>query len=194
MAESKTTSLADLLATLPADRRLKLGAHNGSSFFYVGTVADVRENMDLYSRKLRNYARMQLINAQADLEQKLRNPPTLQRYAMAQVKTEKPDWTIDGFKAQAAGWLRDVKRMTANLNKSDRQYDAFADLPIREVLSHFDADPQVETDTTVIIVDGFEKGRYWMGSESGGRCSIGLSMYDNAFEGDQKEEKKEEEG
>lgn len=194
MAESKHTILADLLATLPADRRLKLGAHNGSSFFYVGNVADCRENIDLYSRKLRNYARLQLINAQADLEQKLRNPPTLQRYAMAQVKMEKPDWSIDGFKAHAAGWLRDVKRTSANLNKSDRQYDAFTDLPIREVLSQFDADPQVETDTTVIIVQGFEKGRYWTAAESGGRCSIGLSMYDNAFEGDQEEEKKEEEG
>jgi len=194
MIESNTTRLADLLATLPAERRLKLGAHSGSSFFYVGTVADCRENIDLYSRKLRNYARLQLINAQADLEQKLRNPPTLQRYAMAQVKREKPDWTIDGFKAQASGWLRDVKRLTANLNKSDRQYDAFVDLPIREVLSHFDADPQVETETTVIIVEGFEKGRYWTASESGGRCSIGLSMYDNAFEGEQEEEKKEEEG
>lgn len=177
MAESKTTSLADLLATLPADRRLKLGAHNGSSFFYVGTVADVRENMDIYSRKLRNYARMQLINAQADLEQKLRNPPTLQRYAMAQVKTEKPDWTIDGFHAQAAGWLRDVKKRTANLNMADRQYRAFVDLPIREVLSHFDADPLVDTDTTVIIVEGFEKGRYWTASESNGRCSLGISMH-----------------
>lgn len=193
MAESNHTILADLLATLPADRRLKLGAHNGSSFFYVGTVADVRENMDLYSRKLRNYAKMQLINAKADLEQKLRNPPTLQRYAMAQVKTEKPDWTIDGFHAQAAGWLRDVKRLAGNLDKADRQYKAFADLPIREVLSHFDADPLVDTDTTVIIVEGFEKGRYWTASESNGRCSIGLSMYDQAFD-DQEEEKKEEEG
>ena len=177
MDEPKVERLIDTLTTMDPARPIKIGADDGSSFFYAGTAGDVLENGDLYSRKLRNYARLLATNANADLEQSLRNPPTLQRYALAQIKSGDPDYSYDGFKAAATAWLREVRRRMDNKTKREQQNREFTDLLSRKVFQRFEADAIAGEDATVIIVQGYEYGMYWTHGDAHGRCSLGISMH-----------------
>lgn len=177
MDDPKTLRLGDMLATMDPAREIKIGAENGSSYFYAGTVADIIENGPLYSRKLLNYAKLLSTNASADLEQTLRNPPTLQRYALIQIKAQSPDYTYDGFKAMASIWLKTVRKRIENKTRRERQYREYVDLFSRTVHKSFDADAIAGEDATVIIVEGFEYGQYWTTGDANGHCSLGLSMY-----------------
>ena len=46
-------TLYKLLSEMDNDKKIKIGAVDGSSYFYVGTVGDILDNFSYYSDRLR---------------------------------------------------------------------------------------------------------------------------------------------
>lgn len=55
---------------------LKVGAKDGTAFFYVGTVGDFLENMDVYDSVMRNRTLRIQIRAERAFENEIKNAPT----------------------------------------------------------------------------------------------------------------------
>lgn len=133
------------------DLQLKVGAKNGNGFFYCGTVADFKKNMDEYSEKCRDFVIQVLRNAQVRM---------IQAKHDAQTHPEKVD---KKFEAELA-------RLERSFEKARNAVTFFIPLDQRCVHDLFVADSVAdEPDLLIMIVEGSERGAYWTMEEAIGK-------------------------
>lgn len=183
---NEKTIFAEILETEDDSFGLMVGAKKGSKWFYVGTIADMKQNINKYSKKCYKRAIELEENAFGKYEDLLNNEPTLKSFVMQELKNSKPNMTVSNYNAYVNAWLKSVEAKQAAYSKKKKQREEFVPLSERTVLEKFVANGFVEHNIIKIVLTGFETGGYWMSSEAEEIPSI--SFVDKV----EKEEKEQE--
>ena len=142
--------LSELLKTLPPDKHIKIGAKDGSNYFYVGNPADMLATFKKKNKCYQQYDKM-IFDAAEHLVSKIEAEIKLLYSGIARQESEMVRQTI-------------IERI---INADRRYSDALekrnmiVPLAEREIFRTFEADEIVDEGTTAIIVDGTEFGRFW---------------------------------
>ncbi len=175
--------LEEFLEELPPGCPVKVGAKDGSSYIYTGVVDDLDlKELNLVCETATNNAYLAIKKRYKDELHRLK--PNLKKVLMAQIKA-------------AGGGKLTVKRGAAKttdakaLASAGRAYnllidckchlDAYKPLASREVLDVFRGYECGHP--TVIMINGFEVGKYWLISEAGGADPDEQGEFDEWDEG-----------
>lgn len=147
--------LKELLETLEPDEHIKIGAKDGSNYFYVGNPADMLSTFKKRNKCYQQYDKI-IYDAANNLVTKLELKIKL---------------LYSGIARQDSEMVR--KNIVDRIIHTDKRYsevvekrDKTVPLADREVISMFEADEVVDEGTTAIIVDGTEFGRFWTYDEA----------------------------
>ena len=151
--------LKEYLKSLDSNATIKVGGKDGSGYFYVGTPADMLENMDKYNGMLIKSADKQVKFARDEL-----------------------DWFIEGLvtDVKVAGLRIDSNHLKDVLEyclkdetlkaaiKSKNKYESYKRhrgvmgvLGEREVEEEIPADSAADEGVQIVLVSGYEIGRFW---------------------------------
>lgn len=130
------------------DGIVKLGARNGSGFFFIGEASELRDNMAHYDELIYNYEHDRLTNV--ELLIKMRDENFKQIVARGEAITPAAEHFSDVLTLRRDRWATYLE--TA--------------VPLHEREVHDVYSPHVYyEDTTVLIVDGDAYGGYWTSDE-----------------------------
>lgn len=154
------------------ETRIKIGAKDGSGFFYVGTVGDFLNHSDEYEQADIAYFDNRVRRSNNNLETILNTDTSYSGYAKRQYGKWKntgtrPNFTMDGYEVFLRGHAVQVlKKFQTYI--SERQYRADrTSLMSRMVTNVFDADEVVEpAGVRVIQIEGKESGQFWTMDEA----------------------------
>ena len=196
--------LKDKLIYYPRRAQIKIGAVDGSNYFYCGTVGDFLDHMTEYSAQTlaavvetaekQKAAHMELCERVPELPNRFR-AKTLGEIIDEIVRTE-TDADFRGsnraalaFFSTVSRWMRQTSEARTKAQKAQFRADNFVPFGDRDVDSvFFAADSVEEQETLVFKVCGDEYGEYWTMSEAAGksplsvRSSISGSDYDGCVD------------
>ena len=155
-------TITTLLNTYDGSMNLKVGAADGSGFFYIGTVADFAENICDYDAATKSNSIRLVKKSKKVLRDTLANAPTLGSYAKQQLKTEEKIMTFDGFRAVAEKFFYDVNVKQKTLEIRSERLESYIPLADRNVRDYAMCDTAVEKNCLRVILDGYERGAYWV--------------------------------
>lgn len=147
--------LKELLQTLPPDKHIKIGAKDGSNYFYVGNPADMLATFKKRNKCYQQYDKI-IYDAANNLVTKIETEIKSLYSGVARQESEMVRQTI------IERIIHADKRYSEALEKRDK----IVPLAEREVFCVFEADEIVDEGTTAIIVDGTEFGRFWTYDEA----------------------------
>lgn len=165
-------SLKTFLKLRDRGTRIKVGAENGSGFFYMGTVGDFLDNSEKYEQADITYFDNRVKRADDNLEAMLNADTSYSGYAKKQYRKwentgMRPNFTVDSYDVFLRGHAMQVLKKFQTFI-SERQYRA-ARTPLmsRQVTDFFGADKVAEPeDVLVIQIEGRESGQYWTFDEA----------------------------
>lgn len=160
-------NLLDELYSYAPETVIKVGATDGSAFFYVGTAEDFRENADYYSFLLHEEWKKTDKRCSEAVKTAVKNYPTLAVYVADQLKNAKPDLTVDGYIKCVNAWLKKIGRMHAAELKMHEKLDSFEELKYRNIVYTKDSDPAADVEgSKIVVINGYEFGSYWTTDEA----------------------------
>lgn len=154
------------------NKPLKVGASDGSGFFYCGTVGDFVEDMEDYSDLLRKHAQANVQAANRRLNQRLNNPPTIERFCREELRSDKPNLSFENFTFYVNHYFSAIKNLKSAADTQVFNYDAFKPLGKREVVDIREASYAADPGVTILIIEGYEIGKYWTVDEVKGKTHI----------------------
>lgn len=151
-------TLMNQLKKMDPDAIVKLGARDGTGFFYCGDVKTLRENLGEYSRTSKLMAR------------RMKDRSYKRLIHTCKVGTERK--SMDSHL-----WLKNIAHHAKSAYEYDVQHTDFKPLEKRSVLDVFQANKIADAaEPTVIIVTGYEYGNYWTMDEASGKSPFGLRI------------------
>jgi hypothetical protein len=152
--------------------KIKIGAEDGSSYFYVGTAEDFRENMDKYEKMDMDYYDNKVNRTKERFEELLNTDTSFSGYAKKQYKAfvlagSQPNFTMSGYTAYLTQHAKKTSACFSALKEERKRRADRVPLPIREVVEVFEADKVVD-DCMVIKISGDEIGTFWTTDEGDG--------------------------
>ena len=154
------------------DTKIKIGAKNGSGFFYVGTVGDFLDKSEKYEQADIIYFDNRVKRANENLEMMLNADTSFSGFAKKQYRkwentSTRPNFSTDAYylflRGHAAQLLKKFQSYISERTiRSER-----TSLMSRVVTDHFIADKIVEPGNVMVIqIDGKESGQYWTTDEA----------------------------
>lgn len=157
--------IKDALYGMPSTKRIKIGAENGTSFFYCGTIEDLLFKIDDYSLICRQNARKEVAEANNRLSRLINNPPTIERFVKRELRKPIPAVSIENYNLYVEMYLKIINRTLNSIDTKKFRLSTFEPLDKREVIEVREADPAVDEDVIILIVSGYEVGSYWTTDE-----------------------------
>lgn len=162
--------LIELLQGLDPEQPIKIGAKDGSSFFYVGTPADMLATFDTSNKRYGEYDMVIYRSNERAIKNYEIEANAAYENAMKDAEERGAELTAKGFKkalrlifnSDASKAILKIEDKLAKAVAHQRQTKSMQD---REVMDSFRADKVVD-DCLAIIVEGFEYGRYWTTDEA----------------------------
>ena len=163
-------TLYELLATLDGEKKIKVGAVNGSSYFYVGTAGDLYTNFTDYADRVRKETDRKITVAERAYRQfKRRDPGSLANYFHMKEKSGHPVDTVgDDFVYFLQAVARSGKIRKDAVKEAHENKKKYIPLRKRTVIRSFEASPIVDEGVLCIHIEGKEKGQFWVCSEGHG--------------------------
>lgn len=182
--------LKDKLIYYPRRSQIKIGAVDGSNYFYCGTVGDWLDNEKQYSAQtladLTEFAQKQrdihaeLCGRVPDIPARLR-AMTLGEIIDEIVQTETDadfrgsNRSALGFFSVASRWIRQISDARTKAQKAAQRAESFVPFGEREVDSIFFASGAAEPEETLVFkIDGGEYGEYWTMDEAKGKSPLSV--------------------
>lgn len=179
--------LIELLQTLDPEQPIKIGAKDGSSFFYLGTPKDMLATFDTSSTRYGEYD-MVIYNAyERAIKRYEEQVSDSYNDAMKYAQEHGAELTAKGFKKALrtifnSDTAKNILKMENKLAEAVAHQRQTKSMQDREVMDSFKADKVVD-DCLAIIVEGFEYGRYWTTDEApkdGGNVKPSIKLSNSA--------------
>ena len=144
-------------------KNVKIGTEDGSGFFYCGPLGDFLAELDSWDQWLLEYLRKAQTLSEKQLKAAVTQLPDPSGYAGKMIRERMQPFclTLQGYLNILQDGFERVNRCkkkldTANLNLRTRK-----DLRKRRIKEIREADKIVDTDATIVIIEGMEPGGYW---------------------------------
>lgn len=152
--------------------KIKIGADDGTGFFYVGTVGDIVDGMSKFEKIDHAYYKNRLKSARQEFASEVNRDVSIMAYAKNVFNRVNANKSIGNpfseedyqrfvahhFKLLNAKYKTKLEEEEANNN--------YIPLSRRTVSGTFKAAKPVDDNVTVIMVSGYEKGAYWTYDEA----------------------------
>lgn len=173
---AKKNYINKFIQTLPDDQMIKVGSKNGCGWWYVGQVSDFIKKMTDISLELQKSLKSAEKAAERNLDSKLRNWPTPERYTRFQLRKNdfEKSLTYNAYNAWLTGWFISVAKQKKAVIKAKENTKSFIELSKREVIETSKADEAIEEDCILILVEGVEDGMFWSTDEAEKLPAIGI--------------------
>ena len=182
--------LKDKLIYYPRRSQIKIGAVDGSNYFYCGTVGDWLDHEKEYSAQtladLTEFAQKQR-DIHAELCERVPDiPARLRAMTLGEIIDEIVQTETDadfrgsnrsalGFFSVASRWIRQISDARTKAQKAQFRVDNFVPFGEREVDSIFFASDAAEPDETLVFkIEGGEFGEYWTMDEAIGKSPLSV--------------------
>lgn len=167
MAATTEYTLLDIVNEMKDKQLIEIGSENGSGFFYIGTVEDLKKNIDEYDKMVKDYANTRIENANSRLTSSINNPPTISEYmetiATAYRQGKDPDLSYEGYEKYLKKYFSSLVSKKKTLDDRFDYYEQLKPLFERKVVD--ERRSIVDKGAVNVIVEGDEKGRFWDKSE-----------------------------
>ena len=171
--------LIELLQSLEPDRLIKIGAQDGTGFFYVGNPADMLATFDSENKRIGEYD-MLIYASNENAIAKLKEQISVMYANLAEQFKDAGDIPAIIRAVFRSGKAKDIIRNENRYEKAVTQQKMTKSLMDREVMDSFEADPIADENVYAIIVEGYEFGKFWCKEEApagfGGRVKPTLKI------------------
>lgn len=181
-------TLKKTLRKLDPEQKIKVGAKEATSFFYVGTVDDLLDNIQVYNAYCKLHIEKTRKRAEDLLKSTIANYPTLADYAKSECLMTKPRLNYDGYIKVVNEWFNSVKKLNERKERKSIWDNEFIKLPDREVLEVAMCDPTSDYNVMRIIIRGHEHGKYWTSDEAPKIPSCAFAIFDEQGDEDCQED------
>lgn len=163
--------LIELLQTLDPEQPIKIGAKDGSSFFYIGTPKDMLATFDTSSTRYAEYDMVIYKSYERAIKRYEEQVSDSYNAAMKYAQEHGAELTSKGFKKALrtifnSDTAKNILKMENKLAEAEAHQRQTKSMQDRDVVDSFNADKVVDEGTLAIIVEGFEYGRYWTKDEA----------------------------
>ena len=171
-AEMKLRMVLDIIED--KTQKIKIGADNGSSFFYVGTVEDFTANESKYEQADISYYDNCVKSAEDNLDALLNADTSFSGYAKAQYRkwvtvSARPNFSTSAYSVFLENHAHQLMVKFDSLIKERKNRLERLVLMERPVTQKFNADITVEPDGVIVLsVKGNEIGAFWTTDEADG--------------------------
>ena len=158
-------TLPEVIKDIPDGKTVKIGAKDGSGFFFVGSKEYLAEHLDDISDRVWNETVRMKNQAEKEFQTyRTGNAASIKIYINRELRKDEPNFTAEGYIKFLSAFFHtlDVKRGTMVRRVND--WGKYIHLEAREVVDVYEADPVVD-DAVNIIVTGTELGAYWTSDE-----------------------------
>lgn len=183
--KEKKRKFLEVLQEMAPDAVIKVGAKDGSSFFYIGSAGYMIENISTISGQILSDWRRLLKNAETKAYATASNLVSYQEFCARQIRKKtldysyRPNFDYTAYLDMLAAYTQKLYTSIKNCDRIHGIIASFQYLDKRYVADCFQADPVVD-DTTVIIISGKESGAFWKASEvEPGTNNLKLHSTDN---------------
>lgn len=160
-------TLRQALRNLEPESKIKVGAINGTAWFYIGTNDDLERGFADYDAALMRMWKKKLKNAKDSLKVLLTVTVTIESYVMSQIRRSgTPEFTIEGYKAHIEECLRNVRYLHHQMQRCQDIINNPVPLSMRPVVDTYKATLKEEKGYTLIRIEGFEPGVFWTSGEA----------------------------
>ena len=171
--------LIELLQSLEPDRLIKIGAQDGTGFFYVGNPADMLATFDSENKRIGEYD-MLIYASNENAIAKLKEQISVMYANLAEQFKDAGDIPAIIRAVFRSGKAKDILRNENRYEKAVTQQKMTKSLMDREVMDSFESDPIADENVYAIIVEGYEFGKFWCKEEApvgfGGRIKPTLKI------------------
>ena len=173
--------ILEAIAQYPAEQKLKIGAADGTGWWYVGTVGDVRMWNEALDEKCHKYAMDIQKNAVKSLNARLKNQPTPEAFARAQIKKaedtgEYLDLSREAYQAALEKYFADVHKAVAHMKAMSKRLKEYVKLQEREVIDCAMSDKAADPGVVRVLTAGYENGAFWTTDEAVKLPSVGFML------------------
>ena len=160
--------IIEALEKYSKNQALKVGSKEGNGYFYCGDVGDFIENLNAYSDIMHDHFVERYENAKENSE------TVISRFCSEVFQVvNKGMFTSDYISSIKPIFGRIGKVVNTEANAKNLA-DRYIPLIDRSVVDSYYADNVVDFDCLILIVDGFESGKFWC-MEEAGDFHIGLN-------------------
>lgn len=159
--------LVTAVKALNSDTRIKVGAKDGSAFFYVGTAGDFLENLEAYNSECEGETIRKYRNAKKEYERYASGDPgSIEAFIRLQSRRETPVITFDGYLEFLRQYFHQLEVRRSVLRTRTADKENYKHLRNRGLVEAYKADPVADPDCDMILITtGVEYGGYWLTSE-----------------------------
>ena len=169
MDTKRALALWEVVNEMDDSQEIEIGTKGGSGYFYIGTVGDLKKNINSYNDALQAYADRQEAEARKRFERALQNPPTIEAYMAKLISKyddgEFVDTSYEGYQKYQEKWFASFTSKKHRLEDKEKNAKNVVTLFRRGVHEVFKS--VVDKGALNIIITGDEIGRFWDKSEVG---------------------------
>ena len=162
---------------------IKIGAKGGDSFFYIGTVQDFLIGIKSHEIEVRNHANKVLDLADSNLKALLRNYPTPEKYAKKVLNRDIEKLTAESFVSELNAWCYAVRKAKRLVDERKSHCEKIIPLSKRCVIEAADSGVPREDGAKRILIEGNERGAFWMISEAQKTKRLGTVCFSGDVKG-----------
>lgn len=140
------------------EMKIKVGSSN--SYFYVGTVGGYLDNQKEISGVLYSKLQERAATFRKAYENRVKKPPQVALFCKKQEESGHR-FTIQAYLDYVDEWLKKTGYMLMSAERAQNGVDTFKPLERRMVREIRVADPAVDPDCLIMIVEGMEQGAFW---------------------------------
>lgn len=168
---------------------VKLGAENGNGFFYAGKVNTLLKDTYKVDKVCHLAAKKAVTKYTNQLDRLCRYYPAPGEYAMTLIKNNAADEiSAEHYLKFLDKHFNKIKSTSAALGTAKDMLEHYKCLESRKVIRCEEANDTVDEDCLVIIVEGYERGKYWMLNEAEPGKEIGFDISEDSELCDEVEE------
>lgn len=165
-------NILETVAAYDAGQKIKIGAKDGTGWWYVGTVGDVRQYLEVLNEKCLKYAGVVQKNAAETLDTRLKKWPTPETFARLQLRRyadgKELDLSMESYMGAVKQWLADIWLAQRHLEQASARLKHYIPLSLREVVDVSKSEPCESGDPGVVrvMLAGYEYGAFWTTDEA----------------------------
>lgn len=145
-------------------QKIKLGSASG--FFYIGTVGDLKDRIEVIDDGCKTFIRQRRQSTQETLVNWLGMDMTPSGWARTELKNEEPDLSVQNYINALDAYYRKVKSAKENAELWYKRFLMFEHIWNREVTDIGKAKLPEENGYILIVLEGHEQGKFWTSDEA----------------------------
>lgn len=189
------TNLKDTLTAIAPETRIKIGAVDGSSYFFCGTAKTFLELMEEYTDQARRFFEKHLEMMAERFDGVRLDPPQYPEKYMLDTDKNLTEWlqmlylgvcdsddeytqrkvgTIRSFLDRWTRWMTKAEQRRRSYKAAAHMMEAFLPYADRKVVDSFVSSVDDEDGVVIIQIEGYECGNYWLMSEARNKPAFAL--------------------